>query len=1669
MASISRIQVANFLTEGFTTGREWSPLYRGETFRLFGQPTAMQIDNGGGKTSLTEACLYLLSRDRRLKPRVEDRVAPIDRGWTHIRVEFIEKSHDEDVRQVDLITRDPEDIPGITYVMGMCWSRTKEPFFYSYQGSLDDAPCFTKDPNGLTLIANDEFRKSIERMPGAKWNRWKNQSEWLDEIKQFTNIDVIKQNVEFQLEGAGDYSAMITKVKPEAGEPYDAAFFRQFVAPELLKHAMGVEGDHDEHTFEDTILKTLKPAADAFLDIKRREHELEDTQQALQKFEPVLRKAHEVVTANADYDREMNALAKNAAIVHSLAMANPLPGMPVVPAGTQWASDKRVMVALAHMVIDKQHGVVITDEGLAALIGIETARVNQYAKDKRLNMLTTNAQRIDLEDVLKNSRGESARSPETSGSAQPIDIKDVVKNEVRGGRRHAVTCYSLDAASSLVSATANLSGAKTSGLADVLTRAFGIAADEVDTNPYRARLRVLAAELKAQKTRQTTAKSDYAHFQEEHERLTAENREAKENQIAYETFASRKSEFPEEFWESPVDARGWAKKESIRAGEEHTDHVKRSGECQAGYLLWETLTAAHGLTPLTEAHDALVRQHAEATIADKNARRALGDAKVELGKKQAAQKTEEGKLNIAEQHLSKLTELAASLPAFQDFFGDADPAILDPNAEMRSQQEAKSKNQSLLQSASFKKQELSDLRSKSRLFLEIFGDVDPVPLDPAKDLQDHREALVIEDGTIAEHLPFTEAISYFREQHPGMTPDDWLSETANQRQLLNVERIEKLRAIRDLEGELADLAAFGAADDRVYAKALQLLGKNGIAFERLHDLASRTVKGPRLEQCLSLFSAALSAPAIESLEAAGEATRLLEEAKLTVPIFFKPALEQLLREDEIHQVGEVAHALLVGRHTRQVAILLNPSLIEEEKSRTKTQINTLNKRNEEIEKLLAAISEESDAVTTAVTAKEAIRRDSERIYAEAVGRRDGLQQKTAEFVHRASTEALEAISYMKRFLKAGGYDELRKLAEETIPELEAEKVQIQERIGKLNRQTSEPAIRALHAAKDYLLEGGEAALATAKSDVQALMRVVEILKAAVSDLQGQVDGELYQVATNASDALNQLNETFGTDKRDLETAIRFENEGHVAFMEQSPARALVLENAVKAAQARLQGIDFDRAWRYIESSRTEERSLADRIAEAMRKRDTAKLEEGEASEEITQIDAEIASLTPFLEAMHEMVVTVREQYAKVAMFSGDIRRLMQASFIPDPEILGYAEDIRIACIGNAPGTDMNIRSAMINLAQCVRELDINTGTLRKFDENKTRSFREYVQHRDDFCDRARKGEIKGLNQLEITNIAEAKTIEQLQLIQDTRDKIEAQIAEGRANLEKIREAMEANKNASIDSLAKFASQAELSLGILDRVMKLTPKARFHVETPVADEQEIGRIIGELLAQIEDRERALRERSTVMLNDEIDRRAADYKQLIHDTIYRRIFTGRDIHDNPILPKVYFTHASIRGMEKLPFTDRGLSTGQRTALAMMWLIKQAEFAIARAASFHSTRKEQKAALKGAQRIMFFDGLFSNLSNEDYINDAFQGLRGVGDNFQLIGLIHNPYYVNNKDIFPVHLIGKKNVANKGDPLRERVFVSVEPCQDGNGMILYTSAYKHDPHASEREHLNA
>jgi len=1649
MACITRIEVANFLSDGYVTGKEWIPLYRGETLRLFGQSAALQIDNGGGKTSLTEACLYLLSRNRQLKPRVEARVAPVDNGWTHIRIEFIEKPHNDNILQSSLITVEPDDVPGTPYVIGLCWNRGKEPYFYRFQGFLEDALCFQKTANKLELIDNDSFRKSVKEIPGARWDTWRNIAEWHEDIRQFTNVEIIKQNVEFQLEGAGDYSAMVTKVKQQSGESYAVAFFRQFVAPELLRQPLGEEGEEDEQKFEDALFKTLKPTADALVDIAKQQRDLKDATEAIAKFQPIEEKAQEIIDADGEYQDELTKVIRDGAIIHAISVKYPLPGIPLFPTNPQWIKDKKVLEALSYLVIDKREGVLIADEGLGTLAGVDTFRLNDYAKrsNTQINGHTGISQFIDLKHDVKNISKEINEQLTSSPDSQPIDLNRDVKKNGPGRRRSSITYYGLKESLLLLSAVANLSGSKTQGLDDVVTRAFGIAITELDTNPYRAEKRRLTGELDQATKQRADAKADYDHWQKRYEELLAVAREAKENQIAYETFAVRKEEFPEEHWETPLIAKEWAEETRKQTQLALTDHIEKVGMLDSEFKLWKNLKYKHDIISLPSALDDLILTFETVSERDREAKKSLKHAREKHGllSNQFSEK-ESSLINFQEQHqgLSKLAEL---LPKYHEIFGYAEPDTLNPQQELQAENNLLRNKYPKLTEAKRQKSDIEELMPRLETFQEIFGGIDPSTLNPLKALMDHKNKISSEQQIMDGHLPYIEALNKFREITPGQTPDEWLQKAAKDRSNFDNEKRKNTERIGELNGELADLDKYAMADDRVYAKALTALQAAGISFERLHETVTNSANGDRCQKLLTLFSAALSAPVVSSIEDAEQATKILEAASLTVPVFYKLALSQFVQQGEVRLSGAIAYNFFVGRRTRQVEILLDPALIEAEKERIRNEISKLTLDIRDIDTNLALISEYSDSVKLAVSAKDAIKRDSENKFKEAKNNLDRMNVELTGHEFRASEEARNSIEAMKQYIKAGGATGYQELSEVTIPKLVAEMKTIDERIAVLNGQVTEEANRVLLAAKDYKKLGGDKELNRLTEEIGILEPQVKGLSDQISELVRDISGVLEVAEVRWTKELNELKTSYAEDKRQLEVAIAFEKNGNDVFMQNAPATRKSLENDVGIAQRRLEKIDFDRANSYIQMTKAEERSPADQLVDADGKRKEAQTLEKNVQIRINILSSQIEVLIPFVEAMHEMIVVIRSQSAKIAGFSDDIRQRIHDGAV-HPEILGYAEAIRLACMGDRASTAEEASTAIANLKRAIEELEIDTRHLLTLSNMCKKSRKEFEQRRSEFCSKAKSGEIKGLHVLEIEQIENATTLEELLSIHDLKGKIEGQIKERETNLQKIRDVMESNKSATVNNLARFARQAKLNLEILDRVMKRKPEARFIVKADMASEERIQQIIESLIAEIEDRESAARERSGASLNEDIERRNKSYKEMIHSKIYHNIF---------IDPQVSFIHTAIRdGETPLTAPGTGLSTGQHTALAMMWLVRQAEYAQDRVAMMYGSRKEQRAALKGSQRIMFFDGLFSNLSNESYINTAFHGLKDVGDNFQLIGLIHNPHYVNNKDIFPAHLVGKRKLAKSGN--KERVFVAVEPWQEDNGMIVYTSAFKHN-----------
>ncbi len=806
MATITRIEVANFLCDGYVEGREWVPLYRGETFRLFGRSAALQIDNGGGKTSLTESSLFLLSQDGRLKPKIAERIAPPEHGWTHIRMEFVEKPHDEDILQRDLITMAPEDIPGVTYVIGLAWSRGKEPNFYYYQGLLSDAPSFHKGPDKLQLIDNDTFKRSVERIPGARWNKWRTQKEWLEEIRQFTNIEVVKKNVKFQLEGAGDYSAMINKVEPVNGESYDAAFFRQFVAPELLRQSMGAEGEDDEEQFEDTLYKTLKPTADALVNINLRQHELNDAEAALTKFEPVEAKARDVIDANAAYEEELSTVVQDAAVVHALSMRNPIPGVPVVPRDASWRKDSKLAAVVSCLVIDKRAGVLITDEGLAKLLKWDTGRLNQQAQRQRLTAITVGAQVIDFSCDLKELVGLEQEQAEDRQDAQVIDFACHLKESKRGQhRKYAISGYTLAAAKAMLPAGDALN------LADLLTRAFGIVINTIDTNPYRKTQRELAVELEQVTGDHDSADEEVTRWSRTYEALVDESREVEEYQVAYETFAARAGQFLPEHRNAPRAAKEWAQAQLVDDRKAVATHNDTVAALTGNFSTWTAVSAKHAGESLPDALAILVEQHDEAVAAGDAAREAMVLACSRRDELRPRHTTESNALRAAEATHQRLTGLSEVLPTFRALFGDVDPLQQNPQAELATANQEYQAASHRLNEAIAVRDKLDSLKPMVKVFREVFGDADPAKLSPVQDLIDQKDKIATEEAILSDHQPYVEALSQFHDAYGEETPDHRLEAIEQQRGDLLAERNSIKSRLGEIDGELSDLDAYAVA------------------------------------------------------------------------------------------------------------------------------------------------------------------------------------------------------------------------------------------------------------------------------------------------------------------------------------------------------------------------------------------------------------------------------------------------------------------------------------------------------------------------------------------------------------------------------------------------------------------------------------------------------------------------------------------------------------------------------------------------------------------------------------------------------------------------------------------------------------------------------------------
>jgi len=136
-----------------------------------------------------------------------------------------------------------------------------------------------------------------------------------------------------------------------------------------------------------------------------------------------------------------------------------------------------------------------------------------------------------------------------------------------------------------------------------------------------------------------------------------------------------------------------------------------------------------------------------------------------------------------------------------------------------------------------------------------------------------------------------------------------------------------------------------------------------------------------------------------------------------------------------------------------------------------------------------------------------------------------------------------------------------------------------------------------------------------------------------------------------------------------------------------------------------------------------------------------------------------------------------------------------------------------------------------------------------------------------------------------------------------------------------------------------------------------------------------------------------------------------KQMLREALIDRIFVD---------PRVEFINSGIWGGKRSPMTSK-MSTGQTVALQFMWIIRQAEFEIERGLTELSSAQASKSRAR-ANRMILIDGIFSSLSDRHLIKEAMNGLKDLGGNFQIVGLLHSTTWVNDDSVFPVYHVGYK-----------------------------------------------
>lgn len=385
MSVINRIEVSNFLNlDQIPPGDDtWHAHYPHLVLNCGGENTIIQLTNGGGKSTITNAILALLSRNSSCIKRVRDILAPKrEQIYTHIRIEVLFRDKFESLQEGFL-----GELKGEPYVIGMFGysDKSHEINFYIYQGELEDCPVATtsivNEEIVVDYVKNSVFEQHLKK--NTRHYRSRNRQEYLNEIYQHFDEKMIDQLIQYQKLGGGDGNSNFFKISGRSDEPFSATFFFEHLAPEVLVDCMGDAGEQDEHAFEDTLIQSSRRVIDIELRQKKADKEVDALNYTYSWLDEVCSDIHEYEEKRDQWTHNLSDLWSELEFIQQCVETNPLSCIPTPISGE---AKSELSLRVANSLTLHEGEWLLSDTLIQTFFdGLSVSELNRFAFKKNIS------------------------------------------------------------------------------------------------------------------------------------------------------------------------------------------------------------------------------------------------------------------------------------------------------------------------------------------------------------------------------------------------------------------------------------------------------------------------------------------------------------------------------------------------------------------------------------------------------------------------------------------------------------------------------------------------------------------------------------------------------------------------------------------------------------------------------------------------------------------------------------------------------------------------------------------------------------------------------------------------------------------------------------------------------------------------------------------------------------------------------------------------------------------------------------------------------------------------------------------------------------------------------------------------------------------------------------